>query len=1012
MNSGVLKRGIFTLLCFLTFSLGKGQDRFVHFDSNKGLSQGSVHCMFQDSEGFLWIGTQDGLNRFDGYRFTIYRHSDEDSLSLSDSFILSITEDTFGRLWIGTRGGLNCMDRKTGVCNRFYVSETEKHLFQNTYHSLFVDRNNKLWFQHEGYNYCKDLAKNEFRILENPSGIIAFPVQDNNKSIWFYNLKGDVFKADTSMNLIPVSTGLNGFQNYITTGHGAIDECGVLWVAMDKEILKFNTKTKKWLSKKFLMSDQVIQVLPDAGGNIWACTTDGLYRLKTDQFEKIFSIENDITSIPPGSVLCLLQDMDKNIWIGTAAAGVSLFHSGQNQFKFLRSTNNNDAVWSVFQDSKGNIWMGRTSALYLYEMKGKRLFQELDINKNVQSKRKIIQGTQNLKHVISLCEDHQGNIWAGTSGNGIFILHPSGKILQHILKSDNGLTDNTVFYLRKDKNNQIWVSTASGQGCFDPLTKKWRRFIVGSENNLCGNYILSSYQDRQGNTWICSSSGIDKYSPELKRIAYFPSTYDSASFLKQTIVTACTQDSENNLWIATISKGIYELKSNGDIRHFDVNHSLQSNVIYGIQTDKRGNVWASSPKGISLFDSKKNRFYNLNKNDGLPHGDFVLGGFHQNKFGEQMWCSTKGLLLFDPLEIHTEVKIKSPQISSVEINYDRVFLKGNRLELFGDDKIVKIDFVTPSFTHSEELIYQYRLKGFDDKWVLALPGMRSATFTNLNPGDYTFEVKVYENLADFVFAPITRIFIVQHPPFWEKPWFILLVIGIFGGSVYFVANYFSTLKFSKKLKEAEIQQKIHLERERISRDLHDNIGSQLTYVISSLDHLSHSDSNLTNAIAHKNIESLGDFARITMQQLRETIWTLNKDKIALKSLKNRIHEYVNRLLSDNDSLNFTFTFDSETETELNSFQAIQILRIVQEAVNNCLKHASAKNLEIRISEEENNKLILEIIDDGKGISLNPNDGVEHYGMENMKKRAAELNGEIIIKSGEKNGTAVVLVITL
>jgi len=207
------------------------------------------------------------------------------------------------------------------------------------------------------------------------------------------------------------------------------------------------------------------------------------------------------------------------------------------------------------------------------------------------------------------------------------------RIIHHIQASEKGLPDNTVYYLRTDKHGNIWTSTQKGQACYNPVNNQWVSFKVGTQKGICSNYVISTYGDRKGNTWICTSGGLDVYNSGFKRIRFFPSTYDTSSFLKQTIITSCTQDLLNNMWIATLSKGIFMLKQNGEHVHYDMNNALESNIVYAVQTDKSGKVWASTSSGISVFDPVKMRFYNLSTNDGLPNGDYAMAGYHQNKYG-------------------------------------------------------------------------------------------------------------------------------------------------------------------------------------------------------------------------------------------------------------------------------------------------------------------------------------------------------------------------------------------
>lgn len=1000
------------LFLFSSLCISQGQYRFTHFDSNKGLSNGSVHCIFQDSDGYIWIGTQDGLNRFDGYGFTVYRYEEEDSLSLSDSFVVSITEDTLGNLWIGTRNGLNSLNRRTGVMRRYYEDGSEKHLFQNTYASLCVDRNNCIWFQHDGHGLYYNPSTDRMERLVLHDSLFVIPVADKNRNIWLFNPTGGIFRVDsnrliTRFDFLWEGENFNPGPVCVT-----IDGKGILWIAADREIYLFNTITGKRLIEKISLPLAVLNLSNDHKGIVWASTSDGIYRIENYSVEHVTNNEAEPRSIPPGRVLCTYEDNQGNLWVGTGTVGISICQPEQDKFGLLHSPVINDAAWSAFQDSRDILWVGASSSLFRYTLKKPVISSEGDLGKNIARYDKIVLMPDAKTHVLSLTEDHKGHIWAGTSGYGIFVLTEEGKIIQHIEQTEKGLPDNTVFYLRTDRQGKIWASTEKGQGCYDPKLNKWIVFRMGTEKELCSNYVISSYADSKGNTWICTSGGLDVYDPELRRTRFFLSTHDTSSILKRTIVTSCTEDFESNMWIATLSRGIYKLKPTGEHVHFDQSNALESNIIYAIQTAINGNICASTSTGISVYDPSKEKFYNLSTCDGLPNSDYAMAGYSRNKYGELFWCSPEGLVVFNPDEINMEQRVDKPLISSLEINYQPVVAEGHLLNLTRADRVLKICFVALNFTHGEKIIYQYRMKGFDDRWITANLGVRSATYTNLPFGNYVFEVRASTNRFDLSQAPVTSIEIIRYPPFWMRWWFIVTAFLLFSVAATLAVRYFSQRKLKAQLKEIGLTQKIHYERERISRDLHDNIGSQLTYIISSLDNIAYLETEHPEKRSIKAIESLGDFTRSTMQQLRETIWSLNKETITVSELINKIHAYSHRIVSGKEGLSLDFSLTDAYYIKLNSLQAINIFRIVQEAVNNCVKHSDATELVIKIAEPKENNLLLEIKDNGRGFSDEIVKEGEHYGIKNMKNRALEMNGTLTLHSRSGEGTSVILNIPL
>jgi signal transduction histidine kinase len=346
-------------------------------------------------------------------------------------------------------------------------------------------------------------------------------------------------------------------------------------------------------------------------------------------------------------------------------------------------------------------------------------------------------------------------------------------------------------------------------------------------------------------------------------------------------------------------------------------------------------------------------------------------------------------------------------ITSIKVNYEEVEIT-DTLRLEYDDRTVTFEFASPDFRNQDKIQYAFQLEGYDNEWHNVLASSRTASFTNLPFGSYSFKVRVRVGNADwqktFLSIPVQAI-----PPFWLKPWFILLEVMAGIGLIVLIVRYYSQRKLRQQLREAETQKKIHVEKERISRDLHDNVGSHLTYIITSLDNMSYKIEKGEKNVPPDKISSLSDFSRSTMQQLRETIWAINKEHITLTELKEKIGEYSSRMASANNmSFHIGLTFTANRS--IKPSHAINIYRVVQEAVNNSVKHSEAKSILISIQEEENGKIALQVKDNGKG--MNATDASSGgYGLKNMQDRVKDMQGEILIDSDE-NGTKINFIIPI
>jgi signal transduction histidine kinase len=328
------------------------------------------------------------------------------------------------------------------------------------------------------------------------------------------------------------------------------------------------------------------------------------------------------------------------------------------------------------------------------------------------------------------------------------------------------------------------------------------------------------------------------------------------------------------------------------------------------------------------------------------------------------------------------------------------------LNLSWSEKTVSFEFSALDYTAAEKIIYSYKLEGFDNDWVIANPGQRIATYTSLPFGKYIFKVRVRRNGGQWSDENL-NIAVNVIPPFWFSWWFIFgeIIIGL--ALLIFIIRYYSQRKLRIQLRGIEIQQKVQFERERISRDLHDNVGAHLTYIIQSLDNISYRTVKNPGEKSTEKIDSLGEFARGTMQQLRETIWAINKEEISAMALKDKIQEHLNRLAAAVGTINFSVVTEDEINAILKPSQAIHIFRLVQEALNNAVKHSGAKSIVVRLSLQKNKLLIVTIRDDGKGFKAGEVfEG--HYGMENMKSRVKEMGGNLLIESEPLKGTEIKL----
>jgi signal transduction histidine kinase/ligand-binding sensor domain-containing protein len=1030
-----LKKKIPYIFLLLVSIAVTGQYRFLHLGIAQGLSQNSVHCIFQDSQGYFWFGTQDGLNRYDAYTFTTYRHSQSDTTSISDNFITAITEDCNHNLWVGTRNGVNCFNRETERFTQIFPEGMDKKYFHNAISKFTSDKSGStLFFDSRGKLYKTTISpgKNSFVIKQ---------LKTNSQVNSSYELKDEqeIILADSS-GLKTCNPENFYSQKYIFTdtaflhleGHPLLfeDKQSRWWVVSDHHVMICNLKDKS-VFKKIIPAENCHAITEDAEGNTWIGSENGIV-VMNPQLEIIgTAVTNHGSSsgISSNNVLSLLCDNSGEMWVGTADGGVNLYNPFQDVFINARKTDGDEksisdnGIWTVFQDNK-KLFVGTTSGLDIFDLKSASFENCKSFSENV-SGRTLFDKTREgkpIENVTAIIKDGNGNYWVGTRNRGIEIISADGKILDEFNETNSELSSNTIFHLLVASDGSIWISTIHGLDHYVPMLQSllpakqpFEKFFNNPSDpkTIPGNYVISTFEDSQKKIWISTSGGLSMYDPLTKKFNNYNSKYDDKTSLSYNIVTSCMEDSHGNIWVCALGGGINLFdRAKQNFKSFTQEQGLANNVVYGILEDHQGDLWMSTNAGISSFRPSTGTFINYFPNDGIISNEYSQNGFFKSPSGEMFFASPEGLLLFNPKTISRTQKDVPVILSGIAVNYVKKnpysISTRKSVDLDWTEKAISFEFAALDFNAPEKINYSYKLEGFDNGWVMANPGQRIATYTSLPFGDYVFKVRIRKTNLQWSQSYL-NIAVHIKPPFWLSKWFIALeiIFGLF--FVISVVRYYSQRQLRIKLRQSEVQRKIQFERERISRDLHDNVGAHLTYIIQSLDNINYRIEKNPAEKQVEKIESLGDFARGTMQQLRETIWAINKETISLEELKDKIRDHLAKFSNTLTETEFSVELKSEGELILKPSQAIHIFRLVQEAINNSIKHASAKKIEVIIEYTPDKILTVSVTDNGKGFDNSKTfDG--HYGLENMKSRVKEMGGKFEIISSEDKGTRIIITV--
>jgi signal transduction histidine kinase len=594
--------------------------------------------------------------------------------------------------------------------------------------------------------------------------------------------------------------------------------------------------------------------------------------------------------------------------------------------------------------------------------------------------------------------DGKGNIWLGTPGQGIVVMDKNKQVLARYGKEGKHIPSNHVFHLQYDqRSGRIFAATKSGLSVFEEKSNRWSMLNNGENLKeslaLTGTYIMHTMTDSKGYTWVSTNGGIDVLDPQLQLVKQFNSDNDT-SIIKRTIITSVAEDPKGNKWISTLSNGLYQYDGK-EMQHYGIKEGMGSNICYGAVADEKGRIWISTSAGINIFDPLLKRVTSFGEDDGIANSDYTISSTRVTPKGRIHIGSTDGLVIIDPTAFKEDNRRLRVYLNEAMVNYEPVAIE-NRYQFSPETKVVSFEFSAPAFINANKIIYQYRLRGFDTNWVTLNADNRRVSFTNLPYRNLILELRASSHLSMMSMAPITSIPIEVLPPFWQKPIFLipsllLLLLGIF-----MAIRMYLQRKIAKGKRKAEIEQTIYKERERISRDLHDRLGAYAAAIKNNVVRIEKSD-----RIVKDQLAQLKENAEEMVMALRETIWALQLPGVSMINLSDRFKSLVNRIAINYPDIDISFKEEILIDKELSPNEGIQLIRIMQEALTNALKHANATTIVIRIVSE--NGVEITISDNGRGFD---SENIEKgQGLENMRQRAHEAGFNYTISSDD-SGTRV------
>lgn len=789
-----------------------------------GLSQNTVLCLLQDHQGFLWIGTGEGLNRYDGYTFTVYKYDPHDSASLSHNVIYSLYEDRRGKLWIGAGGGLNVFDRALEQFTR-YTSDPDDptSLSHNVVRAIYEDQAGRLWIGTAGGGLNRFDRETEQFIRyqadpENPHSlshnIVSAITEDNNGSLWIGTGGGGVNRFDPETEQFfhyrAEKKGNEGGVSHNVISTLYTDQTGTLWLGTPQGLNRADASATQFEPYPIpadepdtdsLRQPHILSITEDRAGTLWIGTYgDGIYRLNPDtgQFFHDQPDPDNPQSLSHQDILALYEDQSEVLWVGAGGGGLNKYDPGKTRFAHYHTdpqknnTLSHNEVSTLYEDPEGILWIGTSGGVNRFDP-GSGDFQHF--YHDPYDPASISSNT-----VLSIYQDQQGIFWLGTWDGGLNRFDPKTWRFQHYQADpDNpeSLSHNIVWPILEDRSATLWVGTwGGGLNAFDRETETFVHYRHDPKDpqSLSHDRVMTIYEDQAGELWIGTDGGLNRFLPKQGTFLHYQHESDTPDSLSHNRILCMHEDQRGFLWIGT-ADGLNRFDRNTQtFQHYTEKNGLPHNTIAGILEDAHGNLWISTGKGLSKFHPRTEQFTNYTVRDGLQGYEFHAGAYEQGQDGQMFFGGVNGFNAFYPDQITanphlppivlTDFRILNHSVSPGEDSspLEKSITETEAITLSYKQNVFSFEFAALDYRIPEKNEYACKMEGFNDDWI-HLGTKRFVTYTNLDPGVYTFRVKGANNDGAWNETGVSLQLIII-PPFWQTSWFRALLGFCLLGVVY------------------------------------------------------------------------------------------------------------------------------------------------------------------------------------------------------------------------------------
>jgi len=932
-----------------------------HLSIEHGLPSKTILCQLQDSLGFIWFGTKNGLARYDGYEFKLYEPNNNDAFSISHHYINDLYEDDLGFIWVATDGGgLNRFDPRSEQFKSFHHSSANtSSLSNNSVRAISSGQNGKLWIgTNNGLNLF-DPATETFTLYQHQeddhtslsSNNIISLYSKNNGVLW-------VGLNDGWLNrLSPQST---AFKRYKITDPG-FNDVGITDIEQNRSdenklfigtrgfgLYIFSINSGQWQhfahdpQNKYSLTDNSINdILQDTHQRVWVATNNGLnlFDINTENFTANYTKQNNNLGLSDNKIQSILEDNSNMLWFGTWYEGVNIlnpnsidFHNITHQAENFEGLTDN-FINALLVDLNGNLWAAGDKGLNVQRHKQNTFSHFLHDPSDLNSLSDNV--------VRSLLVDNSSRLWVGTKNGGLNLWNEQTKEFSHYLhdpKNSRSLSNNSVQSIYQRDNGELWVSTRDGLNKFDPATNSFQQYLHqrDNENSLSDNYLYQLFEDSKNRLWIATrNGGLNLWHDKTQSFKSFTHNPDDSNSISSNFVSTIQEDNTGVLWVGTVGGGLNKatvIEDNEQLsihfNQFSTKDGIRSDLIAAIEIDQLGILWISTTDGISRFDPLKETFSNFGGVEGVEADGYFIGSSTQDSFGRIYFGGINGITRFSPKQI--EIVSPPPQLAitgirlfnsplNVEPQNPNAVLTQSitftpNITLNDTQSVFSLEFSALHFTNSLKNKYSYQLVGFDETWINTDAKRRFASYTNLSAGTYTFTVKASNSEGGWNEKGSSLVITIL-PPWWLTWWAKIIVVTLSLLILYSIYRLrISLLTQQRKELKAKVEERTQniitlsdigkeisacLNVEMISKTVYQHISKLMDATIFGIGIYQADQETINYKLAMEGSLKMPNYEREMADKNQLAVWCIeNKQTIFSNNIMVEYRQYIDEFMED------------------------------------------------------------------------------------------------------------------